>query len=197
MFCGNCGKEMPDSIKFCPYCGTKLNNNLHNLSMHPANDNKDSKNKFYGKVALIIAGIFEIIIIMFILFKVLSYDESSVYSNNLEVIDTISDIENYQAWKDGGFQAPALIEFRVKFPVENTKTNNYLVECGGYIPDLIVVMQEDEAPVGEWDWMLEAEPYSDTDYAYFHALVNYVGRTGQNDKYPVLVIREVEQAYAY
>lgn len=58
-------------------------------------------------------------------------------------------------------------------------------------------MQEDEAPVGEWDWMLEAEPYSDTDYAYFHALVNYVGRTGQNDKYPVLVIREVEQAYAY
>ena len=197
MFCGNCGKEMPDSIKFCPYCGTKLNNYLHNLSMHPANDNKDSKNKFYGKVALIIAGIFAIIIIMLILFKVLSYDESSVYSNNLEVIDTISDIENYQAWKDGGFQAPALIEFRVKFPVENTKTNNYLVECGGYIPDLIVVMQEDEAPVGEWDWMLEAEPYSDTDYAYFHALVNYVGRTGQNDKYPVLVIREVEQAYAY
>lgn len=95
MFCGNCGKEMPDSIKFCPYCGTKLNNNLHNLSMHPANDNKDSKNKFYGKVALIIAGIFAIIIIMLILFKVLSYDESSVYSNNLEVIDTISDIENY------------------------------------------------------------------------------------------------------
>jgi uncharacterized membrane protein YvbJ len=24
MFCPNCGKEIPDGSKFCPYCGIKI-----------------------------------------------------------------------------------------------------------------------------------------------------------------------------
>lgn len=23
MFCGNCGKKIPDNVKFCPFCGNK------------------------------------------------------------------------------------------------------------------------------------------------------------------------------
>ena len=25
MFCSNCGKQIPDTVKFCPDCGEKMN----------------------------------------------------------------------------------------------------------------------------------------------------------------------------
>ena len=32
MFCPNCGKEIPDGSKFCPYCGAKLEGNVTSQS---------------------------------------------------------------------------------------------------------------------------------------------------------------------
>jgi uncharacterized membrane protein YvbJ len=30
MYCSNCGKEIAENMKFCPYCGTPLNSGVTN-----------------------------------------------------------------------------------------------------------------------------------------------------------------------
>ncbi len=40
MFCGNCGKELPDGSVFCLYCGTQLGNTNNNVNVDQNQNNQ-------------------------------------------------------------------------------------------------------------------------------------------------------------
>ena len=48
MFCPNCGKEVPDNVNFCPYCGAKLVNTValkqDNTKQYPINTEYEKEN---------------------------------------------------------------------------------------------------------------------------------------------------------
>ncbi len=72
MFCNQCGKEIREEIKFCPYCGEKINYKIVNVDDNKEIKKEQSNNKrsnswvLLEKVASVIA-----IIIGFILGKLL------------------------------------------------------------------------------------------------------------------------------
>ena len=45
MFCSECGKEINNDVKFCPFCGAKQN--LTNNDQSESNLKNDSKNLIY------------------------------------------------------------------------------------------------------------------------------------------------------
>ena len=50
MYCPNCGKEIPDGSKFCPYCGTKIISS--NSSKEIDINEKEQKEKVYEEEVL-------------------------------------------------------------------------------------------------------------------------------------------------
>ena len=60
MFCPNCGRQIPDGSKFCPYCGAKLEGRIENIP----------KSKSSRSIAKIIIPIILVIVILAGLFGV-------------------------------------------------------------------------------------------------------------------------------
>ena len=62
MFCPKCGKDLPDNVKFCKYCGSEIKNK-RTLSHAPASTGDDEKSK-----NIVIIGLVALIVVLIIVF---------------------------------------------------------------------------------------------------------------------------------
>ena len=85
MFCPKCGKDLPDNVKFCKYCGSEIKNK-RTLSHAPASTGDDEKSK-----NIVIIGLVALIVVLIIVFAAIgtgmfNRDSSSVGSSSQSVI---------------------------------------------------------------------------------------------------------------
>lgn len=59
MYCGNCGKEIKDNRKFCPYCGNKsiTQENVLGEKVADLTSRDNSKNAIFGMISLVLASV--------------------------------------------------------------------------------------------------------------------------------------------
>lgn len=62
MFCPKCGKDLPDNVKFCKYCGSEIKNK-RNLSHAPISTGDDEKSK-----NIVIIGLVVLIVVLVVVF---------------------------------------------------------------------------------------------------------------------------------
>lgn len=53
MFCTNCGKQIDEGSKFCPYCGQKVDCELEDISVKNQDEFKKENNKVIDTIAKI------------------------------------------------------------------------------------------------------------------------------------------------
>ena len=81
MFCPKCGKDLPDNVKFCKYCGSEIKNK-RTLSHAPTSAGDDEKSK-----NIVIIGLVALIVVLIIVFAAIGTgmfngDSSSVDSSS-------------------------------------------------------------------------------------------------------------------
>ena len=81
MFCYNCGKELPDGVKFCPHCGSALEKSTSEKSLIPKNISNNQK------IWLIICGIW--LVVWFVL-KALFFPDRQYDHYDRTVINVIA-----------------------------------------------------------------------------------------------------------
>lgn len=90
MFCGNCGKEIPEDVIFCPECGKKCNNQKLNET---AEEKVYSKPKTINpKIKIGIVVLIIVIILSILAGKIVNYIQS--IPNNNEIILAANNLSN-------------------------------------------------------------------------------------------------------
>lgn len=85
MYCNKCGKEIPDTAKFCKYCGNRISkNNAYNKS----NDSSNNRNKIIIVAAIIIV----LAIIGIAAGYLISNSENNSDDDNMGVSDGVSQV---------------------------------------------------------------------------------------------------------
>lgn len=112
-----------------------------------------------------------------------------------ESVLSIDEVGGFEEWRKSGFQQMVRTDLIVQLPVTPREANNYAVLIGEFALDIIVIMQEDMAPVKEWDWLIHAAPLVEgEDKAYFKATLAYTGRnTDDGYEYPIFIVSNVKE----
>ena len=97
----------------------------------------------------------------------------------------------FEQWKKDGFPGRVRANIKVDFPLVNTDKNNYVVLIEGGVG---IIMQEDEKPVKEWEWLMNTEVNEDTQNAEFNGILKYLGQKDE-DEFPVFLISDVKEGY--
>ncbi len=206
MFCEKCGKELEDGWKKCPYCGQVIGEGSVKAEKKPETSNhpqtvqrernyiedvpkKKGKAK---KVLLWVGAVLLLLIVVAILTP--SGDDSSNSSQGTkeasEEIKTLEEVGGFGQWKEEGFPGMVRANISVEFPLGNTDKNKYAVYIGMGGVNIGIVMQEDEKPVKEWEWLINAEPYEETGKAYFNGILKYLR---EDDEVPVFLVSDVTE----
>lgn len=195
MFCEKCGKEVDEKWRVCPHCGAQINNsnNTEETVMISAK-NGEKKNKVkkpifkrvWFWILIVICGIFIVSVIGG------SGEEATKAEKKQEVVD-LDDIGGFEQWEENGFKEKVRTIVTVYFPLENVERNNYAVLADG---KSVVVLQEDEAPISEWEWLQNVDDTdiigNDPGYVLYEATLEYLGQK-ETDKFPVFIISDVEK----
>lgn len=111
MFCPKCGKDIPDSAKFCKYCGTELNRN------NQSKKKEDEKTSPFLIGAVVVAAVVLIALIIFAVGTIGGDSNSNqeVNDNNVSVVSLsafpVSEAPNLaQALSQQGY--PSSINFK-------------------------------------------------------------------------------------
>lgn len=67
LYCGKCGTQINDNIKFCPKCGNKIENKINYVSFKEKNINKPKKREFNGQEIAIISIVIPVISVAFLI----------------------------------------------------------------------------------------------------------------------------------
>lgn len=154
MFCTNCGKQIEDDSKFCPYCGAPVNNNnLNNIEQTPKQQtnifqveqtNVKTKN---NSVILtgILAGAFALLVVIAIAVSVkmikskdVDNDEYVAKNEQTDVDDIESDIletqeninsESIEEMSETGVVEVTLEDYCAELPMINLDQRTYRHEC--------------------------------------------------------------------
>ena len=194
MFCANCGKEIDSTWVKCPYCGNTLTTNQSQENIKPrvpvsstpiVNGNYTSDTEMLKKKKkwpFVIVGV--IIAIIGIIFLFLSDNGPS------EVVELSSYEGGFLGWERSGFKGSVRADIEISYPLLNTERNNYAVFIGIGGINTGVIMQKDEAPVSQWEWLMNAQPDMITQAYYFIGTLTYTGIDAGD--MPLFVIEDVE-----
>lgn len=194
MFCKKCGKEVQKEWTVCPNCGEEINGTkeseketreaIQNVKSEKGKKKRPFKKKIIGLIAVIII----------IIIGVSTCGGSEKEENTQEASEEIKTLEEaggFGQWKEDGFPGSVRANISVDFPLGNTDKNNYAVYIGVGGINFGIIMQEDEKPVKEWDWLMNAEPYEETKQAYFNGILKYLGT--KDEDVPVFLISDVKE----
>ncbi len=206
MFCEKCGKELKDGWQKCPYCGQAVGGGAVKNEKKPETPNhpqtaqrernyKGDVPKKKGKAKKILLGVGAVLLLLVVVVILTpSGDDSSNSSQGTkeasEEIKTLEEAGGFGQWKEDGFPGMVRADISVDFPLGNTDKNNYAVYIGMGGVNVGIIMQEDEKPVKEWEWLINAEPYEETGKAYFNGVLKYLGEEGEM---PVFLISDVTE----
>lgn len=205
MFCENCGKELKDDWNKCPYCGYMIRESNvkmeEKIGLHQQQTTLSLKNppKKKSKLKRILLGIGILLGIMIILAFVASSGGEEEENDNkggseaTEEIKTLEEVGGFAQWKKDGFPGNVRADISVDFPLGNTDKNSYGFYIGTGGVNFGIIMQEDEKPVKEWEWLIKAEPYEETGKAYFNGVIEYLGPYDGDDEIPVFLISDVSE----
>lgn len=209
MFCQKCGKELKDDWEKCPYCGQTIGKddvktggeNKMSGQAEPArseNGFSEKEPKKTGRMKNILLGVGAVLVILVVLSIIfLSGSEENGYSGSSgdtqeapTEIKTLEETGGFTQWQEDGFPGKVRANISIDFPLLNTDKNNYGVYIGTGGINIGIIMQEDEKPVKEWDWLMNAEPDEDTQKAYFNGVLKYLGQKDDGE-IPVFLISDI------
>lgn len=200
MFCKNCGKEIEETSEKCPYCGQKIDERNVKIgepekmsNIKSVSKEEPPKKKGKMKKILLAIGVLLVIIIVWIMSGSSEDEESGE-------VKTLEEVGGFGQWKADGFPGRVRANISVLFPLGNVDKNNYAVYIGVGGINVGIIMQEDEKPVKEWEWLMNAEPYEETyeepyeedQKAYFNGILKYLGTDDDGDA-PVFLISDVKE----
>lgn len=209
MFCEKCGKELKDNWKKCPYCGqtvgkddvkmrgeTKMSGQVEPAWSENRLSGKEPRKK--GRIKKILLGIGVVLAVLVVLSVAFSSDnEENGDSKSGEdgqeestEVKTLEEMGGFAQWQEDGFPGRVRANISVDFPLLNTDKNHYGVYIGVGGINIGIIMQEDEKPVKEWEWLMNAEPYEDTQKAYFNGVLKYLGQKDDGEM-PVFLISDI------
>lgn len=209
MFCEKCGKELKDDWKKCPYCGQTVGKDDVKMGgetkMSGQVEPARSENRFSGKepkktgrIKNILLGIgagLVILVVLSIIFSPGSEEKGDSRSSGdtqeaTAEVKTLEEMGGFAQWQEDGFPGRVRANISIDFPLLNTDKNHYGVYIGVGGINIGVIMQEDEKPVKEWEWLMNAEPYEDTQKAYFNGILKYLGQKDDGEM-PVFLISDI------
>ena len=126
MFCGNCGKKLPDDVAFCPECGAKAKRSdapAGEEKLSPAIPEKARKKK-PGKLKSILSGIGSLIIIDALIYSFTKHPTGEL--KNL-VVEDYGDITFGEAVKEN--------VRNTSWESEKVDSTHYVVTVSGFIPE--------------------------------------------------------------
>lgn len=207
MFCEKCGKELKDDWKKCPYCGqivvgdvvesnvkteqkTEIPQQASSLSSERVFQDRAPKKK--GSIKKVLLGIGVVFLILIVVAVIIPSEDEDNDNNKKsqeasQEIKTLEEAGGFEQWKKDGFPGRVRTNITVNFPLVNTDKNNYVVLIEGGIG---VIMQEDEKPVKEWEWLMSNELDEDTQNVEFNGILKYLGQKDE-DEFPVFLISDV------
>ena len=98
MFCKHCGKEIPDTNKFCPECGKPVDGNSNNTP----NQSNEPKPKKKGKGCLVAIGIVVVLLIIIIAIAASSGGDSDTSDNSSSQTQTTTQAATEESTADDG-----------------------------------------------------------------------------------------------
>lgn len=108
-------------------------------------------------------------------------------------VKSLEDVGGYENWKNDGFPGKVYTDITVGLPVTQREVNTYCVLIGALEQTPILIMQEDESPAQNWEWLMNAQPLEDGgDEAYFKVTLQYVGQSTDEDDLPVFIVSDIE-----
>lgn len=139
MYCSNCGKEIKDDAKFCPFCGNKTNDkymeNINNVDIeNNINESKSKENKKSNPLFGVLIGVAGAALLVLALFfaGIITIDGSK--SSTIEgkgfssPEDALASYMNYFINQDVDGMMSC---FAIESFVENVDYNKYLEDIGG------------------------------------------------------------------
>lgn len=192
MFCAKCGKEVQEDWNTCPNCGSPIGKQVINDSGHPKKVHKP----FFKKIWFWLL----VVIVLILGGNVIKGGGSEKETLKVKaddgentVVDLIEDVGGYGNWKSNGYKERVRTDITVKLPVTQREVNNYCVLIGALEQSPIVIMQENESPVQDWDWLMNAQPFEDGgDEAYFKVTLEYLGQSPDEEDLPVFIVSDIE-----
>ena len=127
MFCGNCGKKLPDDAAFCPECGAKaqkLDAPISEEKNIPAIPEKAQQKK-QGKLKSILSGIGSLIIIVAVIYSFTKHPTSELKDI---VFEDYGDITFGDAVKEN--------VRNTSWESEKVDSTHYIVTVSGFIPEI-------------------------------------------------------------
>lgn len=86
MFCSNCGKEISDTVKYCPYCGNKTMSTV-SQNYEPVSVHQDKKTTFAGMDMITLVAVVLLIVLNLVFLKAMI----SGYRGNMDAFDWTSE----------------------------------------------------------------------------------------------------------
>jgi uncharacterized membrane protein YvbJ len=117
MFCPNCGRQIPDGSKFCPYCGAILTNKENN----PIKKQQKRSNRFGLVFSIVI-----ILIVIFVLSAVFLYNHSNNASAVVNKFESALSDSNYKLLSSlitVNGRKPDIVEVQAFCKLANESTN--------------------------------------------------------------------------
>lgn len=195
MFCSNCGKEVEKQWVKCPYCGENLKSEGQNADgKNKGNvETEQQKKEFTDNSAVLkkkktLLPVIGVVIVVAVLVMML-FAGRGTRSN---VSDLSSYEGGYAGWEASGFEGSVRTDIAIPYPIVDTEKNNYAVYIGTGKTNVGVIMQENEAAISEWEWLMNAQPDSTTQEYYFSCVLTYTGHDVEDYGYPIFVIKDVE-----
>lgn len=181
---------------------SKFENQINNPVELNANTTEKKKKKFPKIIGGIVGAVLLILVILLVIGAVTS-DEDTEEDRGRRVSEEVSkevvELNSYDGgfagWKADGYPGSVRTDITIPYPLGNTEYNNYAVFIGTGKMNAGVIMQEDEAPMTEWEWLLNAEPDYDTEAYYFSCILTYTGQDVGEDELPLFVIDDVESYF--
>lgn len=139
----------------------------------------------------IIGGFYLLWIILYsiILGLIIKFLLTDTVEGSSQTVNTVQSLEAYANWKEEGFPGTARADFKVTYPLNNRDANNFAVLMGPLSTDIGIIMQEDEEPVKNWQWIGE-DTQGEISYT---GDFEYLGVSNDENAYPVFLISSVEK----
>ena len=152
MYCPNCGKEIPDGSKFCPYCGYFVTNKK-NVEFPNINGKKTKRSKFFLSflIFLLIGISITSIIFYYSLYPDIKIKKSAQYENKgIEALNSITN-ENIITNQSPLQEAQTYFEKSIKLNPDNISVRKELIT-------IYLINDDFEKLIKEIDEVLKREP---------------------------------------
>lgn len=164
--------------------------------------NRNTTGKKKKKIPIIIGGILGAVLLIFVILVIIGIaagyedmDKTERKKISEEVVELNTYDGGFAGWKADGYPGSVRTDITIPYPLGNTEYNNYAVYIGTGKMNVGVIIQENEAPMSEWNWLLEAVPDYDTEAYYFNCILTYTGQDVGEEEIPLFVINDVESYF--